>query len=183
MFEIKEISGRKSICLALIYLVWSVVFFNFAIYPRILALSKSMDFPEEKFAFAPVYFYSFLDVIGMQGRSLYFYFQILDYLNGFLLALALFAAIYYFLGKIGWPKLPAVLLLVPPVLFFLAEVVENSLIICLTRSFPAENLRLASWAGLTTGTKIVFGALSHLIFLLVALVYWIRILLRRFKKS
>ncbi|MEZ5347370.1 MAG: hypothetical protein R2681_17625 [Pyrinomonadaceae bacterium] len=165
--------GKKGL-----YLLWAVLFvysgflFNFGPYTQLKALVDGKELPEEKFGVKPEEFYEFLEKIGASGVSTYSTFQLLDYLNGILLAAALFSTLYLFLGRLGAGQTVRSVL-VFPVCMGTLDVIENSGVLYLLRQYPEKLESFASNVAFITNAKLVFGMFGFLslIFCAVVLIF------------
>lgn len=154
--------GRNIVLTWAVFLSFGIFLFQFSLFPELKVLSENADLPEERFGFSSDYIYGFLDKIGEPGRSLYFSFQLLDYVNALLLGLAVFGTLYYFLGRITKKRLARVILTFP-VLAAVFDLFENSLICYLLSFFPDRSDSTAEFISLFTKLKLTAGGFSGLL--------------------
>ncbi len=168
--ETSGLLGKKGL-----YLLWAALFvyggflFNFGPYTTLKAAIDGKELPEERFGVMPAEFYEFLEKLGTSGLSTYTTFQVLDYLNGILLAAALFGTLYMFLDRLEASQTIRSIL-VFPVCMGILDVAENSGFIYLVQHYPAKLESIASFVGFITNAKLVFGMFGFLSLIVCAVV-------------
>ena len=153
--------GRNVIIFWVAFLAWGTYLFNFSYYPGIKNLAGNMDLPEESPGFNSYYFYQFLEKLGADGRANYYSFQLIDLFNGVLTGLAIFAALYYFLSRLGGPSFLKALLALP-FLAALLDIGENLTIMRLLSGYPQEMQSLVSLAADLTTAKLTMFTVAFL---------------------
>ena len=161
--------GRNVILAWLVYLAFGVFLFQFSLYPKVKEMSGNTDLPEERFGFSADYFYKFLAKIDEAGRSMYFSFQLLDFINAMLLGFVLSVTIYYFLSRITDRKFVRVFLTFP-IFAAVFDILENSSILYLLQQFPERSESLVAMASLLTRLKLTAGSLSGLVVLVCGVI-------------
>lgn len=163
-------AGKKGL-----YLLWAALFvyggflFNFGPYTTLKAAIDGKELPEERFGVLPAEFYEFLEKLGTSGMSTYTTFQILDYVNGILLAAALFGTLYLFLVRLeASQNIRAVLVF--PVCMGILDLIENTGLIYLVRQYPAKLESFAANVAFITNAKLVFGMFGFLSLIFCAVV-------------
>lgn len=115
--------------------------------------------PEEQFVYTSTAVQLSLERLGDTGRARYRVFQVLDALNAVITAIAFTALLGYLLPR-AFPKqtrLRAIALL--PVVFMLAEFVENSLLGYMALDFPHSVMPLAAVGSVATSIKLTLTLL------------------------
>ncbi|MCB1025655.1 MAG: hypothetical protein KDB79_14760 [Acidobacteria bacterium] len=158
----KQFIGKRGL-----YLSWATLFvyggflFNFGPYSALKAAIGGKELPEERFGVKGAEFYQFLEKIGAPGLQTYSNFQILDYLNGILLAFALFCTLYVFLERLGASQnIRSILVL--PVSMGILDVLENTGFLYLVNQYPAKLEGFYSYVAFVTNAKLVFGMFGFL---------------------
>ncbi len=174
-------NGKNVLVCWIVFLVWGTYLFNFSLYPQIKKQIQNKDLPEEKIGLTSEYFYDLLDKMDEGVLSSYFNFQLMDYLNGFLLGLVIFATIFYLLKKLKTSKFLSVVLILP-ILLVIFDLTENSILLYLISNFPAKYLSTVNLLSTVTSSKLIIGSLAFLAMLVVAIaviakffVLWLRV--------
>lgn len=113
--------------------------FQLGPYVRLQAHSAGAPLPEEQFGYDSNQLVAFLTDLGAGGRSVYFWFQLWDLLNSFLMGGTALLLIAWLLKRIGaaggiWRWLAAV-----PLAVVAAELTENLVLLAALRAYPARS--------------------------------------------
>ena len=177
MFKrIESIATGKNVILALLAMViGGALLFNLGPYAEVVALNPGNTLSEETFAPGDG-LAAFLDGLGSEGRRVYLFHLLADFLNPLLMG-SFFALLLTWTGKLSrLPVYPLVLLL--PMLVVLAEIVENVFLMIATLNFPgaAPGIALLTAA---TFLKFISLGLCALVSALLALTALLRKIVRR----
>lgn len=147
-------SGRNVLIFVALWLGFSIYLFNFGPYTPLRSAGQGAPLLEETFGVDVGQIDSRLALLGPDGRSLYLWFQVLDFVNAFLAAVAMtFLLVFVYRRLIGHGN-PAGLLVFLPVLLFAVEVAENALLINAIAGHPEPGVAIST---LGTVTVIKFG--------------------------
>jgi len=180
MFKFFE-KGRNLLLAWVVYLGFGIFLFQFSAYPHLKEINGNAEIPEERFGFSVGYFYGFLENLQEVGRSVYFNFQLLDYVNALLLGIVLFGTLYYFLNRLTENKFVRVILSFP---IFAAgfDILENSSILYLLSSFPERAETFAGFVSFLTKMKMTAGVLSGLAVLICGVGVLLKFIVEKIKR-
>jgi hypothetical protein len=156
----RRVTWRIVLILATVFVLMSLVIFNFGWVPRIQAIS-GQPLIDTLFAYSADDLYRILGAYGPEGRQLYIQYLVwLDFLYGTLSGVT-FAAILLALSK-GVDRLGGLLRAsaLIPILMMLLDYAEDTLLLLVLARYPEIVIGLASMASLFTSLKLIAVYLS-----------------------
>lgn len=133
---------------------YGMVLFGLGSYRSIQSHYHGRKLLEESFGFDRHDTSDQLFALGDHYRELYWKFQIWDYFNALLLALALCSILSFALTRLLSKGSPMRLLCLLPLVGFMAELVENTALIHLTLNFPEISSTAVGLASVATRLKL-----------------------------
>ena len=153
---IDKLSRPKTVMiLAGLSIGYAVALFGLGPYSEIQRSYQGRKLLEESFGYTRVDAATQLTAFGDFYRDLYWKFQVFDYLNGLLIALALTAILSFTLTRLLPQNSVLRLLSLLPLIAGIAEIIENTGLIHLTRSFPEISYTVVSAASFATMLKFL----------------------------
>ena len=134
---------------------YAAALFGLGSYSEIQRAYQGRKLLEESFGYGKTDVATQLAAFGDHYQQLYLKFQLFDYVNGILLALALTAILSFTLTRLLPKNSPLRLLSLLPLIAGIAEIIENTGLIHLTRSFPEISYTVVSAASFATMLKFL----------------------------
>jgi len=150
-----SVHGSTVLACLVIWLALSIALFSLGPYGELTGLLNG-PLLEETFGYTPQDVAARFEALGVQGRTLYRHFQVLDAANAVLMGVALALALSFSLTRLAGAGSVVRGLAVLPLLAAGLELLENALLFLALDAFPAPHA-MVSVAGVVTRAKLVIG--------------------------